>query len=148
MKTKVNHLLIISLFVVAISCIFSRGDIKNENDVIKNMQDTWVGNDHEGGFYTHYKLHISGNNFSGWITTSNTIDEPTWSSQPNETGSFTLSPVQGYTNASGKFRNINFYKEGGGFGNNSLTARSLTNMIIYDEGQGLYVVGWSAMNKK
>ncbi len=137
---------------VAISLIFlflaigSGVDIKDEAAVIKDMQGTWVGHDHEAGVYTHYKLQISGNKFKGWIQTAYTDDEPAWSNQSSETGTFTLSPVQGYTNSSGNYRNINFYKEGGGFGDNSLAARTFTNMIIYDG--GLYVVGWGNMSKK
>ena len=135
------------LLGIANGC-FTPIDIGNEETVIKDMQGTWVGNDHEGGIYTHYKLEISGNNFRGWLTGGYTDDEPSWAEQPNETGTFSLSPVQGYTNASGKYRNINFTKAGGGFGDNSLTARAFTNMIIYDDGGGLYVVGWGNMNKK
>lgn len=145
--------ILVSLFLGGIILGITNGcfttiDIGNEESVIKDMQGSWVGNDHEGGIYTHYKLEISGNNFSGWLTTANTIDEPSWSGQPNETGTLSLSPVQGYTNASGKYRNINFIKAGGGFGDNSLIARAFTHMIIYDDGGGLYVVGWGNMSKK
>lgn len=140
---------IIAIFVIiAIIGSFLKVDINDEEAVIKDMQGTWVGYDHEGGIYTHYKLQISGTNFKGWFQTAYTSSEPNWSSQPDETGTFTLSPVQGYTNSAGNYRNINFYKEGGGYGDNSLTARAFTNMIIYDDGSGLYVVGWAAMNKK
>lgn len=135
------------VFGLLYQAIFSVS-IDDEKAVVKDMQGTWVGYDHESGVYTHYKLQISGNNFKGWFQTAYTDDEPSWSSQPDETGTYTLSPVQGYTNASGKYRNINFNKEGGGYGDNSLTARAFTNMIIYDDGSGLYVVGWGAMNKK
>ncbi len=134
--------------ILAIIGSFLKVDIKDEKAVIKDMQGTWVGYDHESGIYTHYKLQISGTNFRGWLQTGYTDDEPSWNSQPDETGTFSLSPVQGYTNASGKYRNINFTKEGGGYGDNSLTARAFTNMIIYDDGGGLYVVGWASMNKK
>lgn len=145
--------ILISLFLGGMLLLIANGcftpiDIGNEESVIKDMQGTWIGNDHEGGIFTHYKLEISGNNFRGWLTAGYTEDEPNWVEQPNETGTFTLSPVQGYTNASGKYRNINFTKAGGGFGDNSLTARAFTNMIIYDDGGGLFVVGWGNMNKK
>lgn len=147
---KTRFIKIISSTIVTIVFLFmafgSGVDINDENAVIEDMQGTWVGNDHEGGVYTHYKLIISGTNFKGWIKSTYTSDEPKWSSQPDETGTFTLSPVQGYTNASGNYRNINFYKNGGGYGNNSLTARSFTRMIIYDG--GLYVAGWGRMSKK
>jgi hypothetical protein len=141
-----------SILSFAITTIFlflafgSGADIKDEEAVTKDMQGTWVGYDHEAGIYTHYKLQISGNNFKGWLKSGYTDDEPAWSNQPNETGTFTLSPVQGYTNASGNYRNINFSKEGGGYGDNSLAARTFTNMIIYDG--GLYVAGWGTMSKK
>ena len=139
----------LSIATTVVFLLFALGsgvDIKDEKAVIKDMQSTWVGYDHEAGVYTHYKLQITGNNFKGWIQTAYTDDEPTWSNQPNEAGTFTLSPVQGYTNTSGNFRNINFYKTGGGNGDNSLAARAFTNMIIYDG--GLYVAGWGIMSKK
>ena len=150
MKNKTFRImasLIITIFFLLIA--FGSGvDIKDEVAVTKDMQGTWVGYDHEAGVYTHYKIQISGNNFKGWLQTAYTNDEPTWSNQPDETGTYTLSPVQGYTNSSGNYRNINFNKEGGGYGDNSLTARAFTNMIIYDDGGGLYVVGWASMTKK
>lgn len=141
-----------SVLVVIAFAILAIGsetvDINDEDAVLEDMQGTWVGYDHEGGIYTHYKLEISGNNFKGWLQTAYTNSEPSWSSKPDETGTFTLSPVQGYTNSSSNYRNINFYKNGGGYGNNSLTARAFTKMIIYDDGGGLYVVGWASMSKK
>lgn len=147
---KATGILTISLIFVTIlicnSCM--NIDIKDEKAVIDRMQGVWVGYDHNNGIYTHYKLQVSGSNFKGWFTVENTDDEPTWSEQPSETGTFTLSPVQGYTNLSGKYRNINFYKEGGGFGDNSLIARTFTEMIIFDESDGLYVVRWAAMTAK
>ena len=134
--------------IIAIIGSFLKVDIKDENAVIKDMQGTWVGYDHANGIYTYYMLQISGTNFKGWLQGTYTNDEPNWVSQPDESGTFSLSTVQGYTNSSGKYRNINFYKENGGYGNNSLTARAFTNMIIFDDGGGLYVVGWASMNKK
>lgn len=146
---KIGCVTIIAIVIImAIIGSFLKVDINDEEAVIKDMQGTWVGYDHEGGIYTHYRLQITGTNFKGWLQTAYTSSEPAWSSQPDETGTFTLSPVQGYTNSSGNYRNINFYKVGGGYGNNSLTARAFTNMIIYDDGSGLYVVRWSSMNKK
>lgn len=146
-KIGCTSIILIVIVLYFIGSIF-KVDINDEQAVIKDMQGTWVGYDHEGGIYTHYKLQISGNDFKGWLQTEYTNSEPNWSSQPDETGTFTLSPVQGYTNTSGNYRNINFYKNGGGYGNNSLTARAFTNMIIYDDGGGLYVVGWASMSKK
>ncbi len=141
-----------SVLVVIVFAILAIGsetvDIKDEAAVLEDMQGTWVGYDHAVGIYTHYKINISDKTFKGWMQTSNTSSEPSWSSKPDETGTFKLSPVQGYTNTSGNYRNINFSKSGGGYGNNSLTARALTNMIIYDEVSGLYVVGWASMSKK
>ena len=155
MKTNISKriasVFVISFFLVLAAGSLSTADINDEQAVTKAMQGTWVGNDHEGaslGVYTHYKLIVSGNNFMGWLMNAYTIDEPSWPSQPDETGTFSLSPVQGYTNSAGKFRNINFYKEGGGYGDNSLTARAFTNMIIYDESGGMYIVGWAPMTKK
>lgn len=146
---KIGCFTLIAIFAILVVIgSFLKTDIEDEQAVIKDMQGTWVGYDHEGGVYTHYKLQISGTNFKGWLQTAYTNDEPSWNSQYEETGTFTLSPVQGYTNTSNKYRNINFYKEGGGYGNNSLIARAFTNMIIYDEGGGLYVVGWASMDKK
>lgn len=144
---KIGSSVVVAIFFILIA--FGSGvDINDENAVIEDMQGTWGGNDHEGGVYTHYKLIISGTNFKGWMKSTYTDAEPDWSSQPDETGTFTLSPVQGYTNATGNYRNINFSMIGGGYGNNSLTARAFTNMIIYDESSGLYVAGWGRMSKK
>ncbi|HUW06050.1 MAG TPA: hypothetical protein VMW01_07300 [Williamwhitmania sp.] len=140
--------IVIIVVMLAIFGSFFKVDIKDEQAVIKDMQGTWVGYDHEDGVYTHYKLQIVGTNFKGWMQTAYTDDEPSWSSQPDESGTFSLSPVQGYTNATGKYRNINFDKAGGSYGDNSLVARAFTNMIIYDDGNGLYVAGWGSMKKK
>jgi hypothetical protein len=137
-------LLLLIIFPIGNARSFSKIDISDEQAVLKDMQGTWVGYDHEAGVYTHYKLYISGENFRGWISSGYTDDEPSWSSIPDVTGTFSLSPVQGYSNASGKYRNINFDDNDG----NLLEARSLQNMIIYDDGQGLYVVGWASMSKK
>lgn len=146
---KIGCVAIIAIIVIiAIIGSFFKVDINDNEAVIKDMQGIWVGYDHEGGVYTHYKLQISGTNFKGWFQTAYTSSEPNWTSQPDETGTFTLSPVQGYTNSAGNYRNINFYKEDGEYGNNSLTARAFTKMIIYDDGSGLYIVGWAPMNKK
>ena len=149
MKKGFGCLTIIGVIVIigAIGSLF-KVDIDDEKAVLNKMQGTWVGYDRDGGIYSHYKLEISGSNFRGWMEPSYTNDEPNWKSRPDETGTFNLSPVQGYTNSSGKYRNINFYKQGGGFGNNSLTARAFTNSIIFDDGSGLYVVGWGRMKKK
>jgi hypothetical protein len=144
-----GSLAVISFFLlISIASSVETVDINDENAVQQDLQGTWVGYDHEGGIYTHYKLEISGTSFKGWMKAEYTSTEPEWGSQPDETGSFTLSPVQGYTNSAGNYRNINFTKSGGGYGNNSLTARAFTNMIIYDESSGLYVVSWAPMKKK
>lgn len=146
LKSKIVRFVLFIGFIAIIVqvCSFFAVDISDEKAVLKDMQGTWVGYDHESGNYTHYKLYISGGNFRGWIKSSYTEDEPSWSSKPDVTGTFSLSPVQGYSNASGKYRNINFDDDDG----NLLLARTLQNMIIYDDGQGLYVVGWASMNKK
>jgi hypothetical protein len=122
-------------------------NINDEQEVIEDMQGDWVGYDHENGFYSHYRLIINNSSFKGWYEATYTIDEPNWPSSPDETGTFSLSPVQGYTNSTGKYRNINFYKLNGNYENNSLTARAFTKRIIYDE-SGLYIVGWGNMKNK
>lgn len=149
MKSRYGCLTLIFLAVIIGLAIGIGGaDINSSKDVIERMQGSWTGYDHEGGIYTHYKLVISGNSFKGWMQTAYTDDTPNFASSPDVTGTYALSPVQGYTNSSGKYRNINFTMEGGGFGNNSLSARSFTNMIIYDNSGGLYVVGWAAMSRE
>lgn len=140
--------LIILAVIIVVAVGIGGADITSENAVIEQMQGSWVGNDHEGGIYTHYKLVISGRSFKGWMQPAYTDDTPNFASSPDVAGTFTLSPVQGYTNSSGKYRNINFTMEGGGFGNNSLSARSFTNMIVYDNSRGLYVVGWGGMSSQ
>jgi hypothetical protein len=144
-EQSITSFLVFFTILLLNSCVT---DIRDDKAVIKSMQGSWVGYDHDNGIYTHYKLQISGNKFKGWLRTATTDDEPTWSDLPNETGTFTLSPVQGYTNLSGKYRNINFYKEGGGFADNSLIAQTFTEMIIFDDGDGLYVSRWAAMTEK
>lgn len=147
---KIIASLIITCFFLFLA-IGSGVDVNDEKAVIKDMQGTWIGNSHDGidaYQFNHYKIEISGNNFKGWLKPAYTNDEPSWSSEPDETGTFSLSPVQGYTNSTSKYRNINFNKVGGGYGDNSLMARTFTNMIIYDDGGGLYVVGWGEMSKK
>lgn len=148
MKSRYGCLTLIVLAVIIGLAIGIGGtDINSTKDVIEDMQGSWTGYDHEGGIYTHYKLVINGNSFKGWMQSAYTDDTPNFASSPDVTGTYTLSPVQGYTNSSGKYRNINFTMEGGGFGNNSLSARSFTNMIIYDN-SGLYVVGWAPMRRE
>jgi|APTNR8051073442_1049403.scaffolds.fasta_scaffold02409_10 hypothetical protein len=149
MKSRYGCLtLIVLAVIIGLAIGIGGADINNSKDVIERMQGSWTGYDHEGGIYTHYKLVINGNSFKGWMQTAYTNDTPNFASSPDVTGTYTLSPVQGYTNSSGKYRNINFTMEGGGFGNNSLSARSFTNMIIYDNSVGLYVVGWAAMSRE
>ena len=145
-KSGIVFLVVFVIYFGISSC--SSVDINDDKSVIGRMQGTWVGFDHENGRYTHYKLKISGNNFNGWLTTTYTEKEPEWSDKPDEIGTFELSPVQGYTNMSGNYRNINFSKEGVGYSDNSLAARTFTEMIIYDDFSGLYVVSWAAMTKK
>jgi len=149
MKSRYGCLTLIVLAVIIGLAIGMGGsDINSTKDVIERMQGSWTGYDHEGGIYTHYKLAINGNSFKGWMQSTYTDDTPNFASSPDVIGTYTLSPVQGYTNSSGKYRNINFTMEGGGFGNNSLSARSFTNMIVYDDSNGLYVVGWGGMSRE
>ncbi len=128
--------------LILISLASCTTDIHKEDEVLKRIQGTWVGYDHNDGIYTHYKLIISGDQFNGWFVAAYTNDEPTWSSEPNEIGTITLSPVQGYTNATSKYRNINFRKANGEI---SLITEALTHMIIYDGSNGLYVSQWAPM---
>lgn len=149
MKSRYGCLtLIILAVIIGVAIGIGSTDINSAKDVIERIQGSWVGHDHEGGVYTHYKLVINGTSFKGWMQPTYTDDTPNFASSPDATGTFALSPVQGYTNSSGKYRNINFTMDGGGFGNNSLSARSFTNMIIYDDSNGLYVVGWAGMDRE
>lgn len=102
---SIASVIVLVLFIIA-AVGSSSTFINDEDAVLKDMQGAWVGYDHEGGIYTHYKLVISNKTFEGWMQTANTSSEPSWSSNPDETGTFKLSPVQGYTNTSGNYRNI------------------------------------------
>ncbi|GAB2955020.1 hypothetical protein GCM10027048_20790 [Hymenobacter coalescens] len=116
----------------------------------EKIQGTWVGYDRaDGGSYTFYRLAVNNNRYAAWRVTTRTENEPpSWSDQPDETGTLTLGPVSTYTNTSSQYRNILFTRDGGDATNTSLFSRVLSNTILINESGHLEVAGWSAMDRK
>jgi len=140
MKTRsLTGIGLFSAIVVLVSC--SGNDINNDQAVLKDMQGTWVGYDQTGDLYTHIKVYISENTFNGWIQMSDSGEEPFWSVLPNEKGTYSLSSVQENTDGPGKYRKLSFAILGRCCGDNSLTAKTLTKMIAYEDSRGLSIVG-------
>jgi hypothetical protein len=145
MKTSRHSLTgLVILISVLTSC--SGTDIGSDQDVLGDIQGTWVGYEYTGNMYMYIKVHITDNTFDGWLQTSDTENEPEWTALPNEKGTFSLSSVQVYPDAAGKFRKLNFVILHRCCGDNSLTARSLSRIITYEEGKGLCVAGKSAIS--
>lgn len=142
----VLRIAVITLVTVFTSC--SGIDINDEQAVAKDLQGTWIGYEHKGNIFRHFKLVISDNTFSGWLQTSESDNEPAWTALPNESGTISLSSVQNIPNESGKYRKISFFMRGRCCGDNSLTARILSEMITYHEGRGLCVTDQTQMIRK
>ena len=122
-------------------------DITDEQAVINSIQGEWIGYESIAGEYRHIKLKFSDDGYEGWLQTTGSTDNPEWAEMPNETGLFSMSAVQQYSNGAGKFRTIRFTILGSCCGDNSLTAWTLSQLIIYDEAKGLYIGGRQAMTK-
>jgi hypothetical protein len=147
MKTGYLQVLgLIVLFAVHISC--SRVDINDEQAVIKDIQGTWTGCEYIGGVYRHIRLNISDNAFDAWIQSSDSDQEPSWNPIPNEKGIISISSVLENPDSEGKYRRITFSILGSCCGDNSSTAWTLSKMITYHDGKGLYVAGRESMARK
>jgi hypothetical protein len=139
-KMKTNFLKDIGLFtliLVITSC--SRVDINDEQAVMKDIQGTWIGHEYIGGFIRHIKVNIKENTFEGWVQTSDSDIEPSWTILPTESGTFSLSSVLENSNETGKFRKFSFVINGRCCGDNSLTAKTLSQLIAYTDGKGLLI---------
>ena len=138
MKTNfIKRIGFFTLIVVIASC--SRVDINDEQAVMKNIQGTWIGCENIGGIFRHIKVNIKQNTFDGWLQTSDSDIEPSWTVLPTESGTFSLSSVLENKNKAGKFRKLSFVINGRCCGDNSLTAKTLSQLIAYVDGKGLYI---------
>lgn len=145
MKTNLINLTGLIL-LCAVFTSFSGVDINDEQAVFNDIQGTWTGCEYSGTFYRHIKISISDNSYDGWLQVSDTRDEPEWTVLPGEKGTISLSSVLESADA-GKYRRFKFQIQGC-CGDNSYTAKTLSDLINYMEGAGLYVAGKTAMTKK
>jgi hypothetical protein len=137
---------LIAVFAVLNSC--TGVDINDEQAVLKNIQGTWIGFERIDGIYRHIKLIISENSFDGWIQSSDSGHEPSWTAIPNEKGTISLSSVLENPEGNGKYRKITFSILGSCCGDNSSTAWTLSKMITYNDGRGLVLAGRASMTRK
>ncbi len=138
MKTNVlKGIVFFALLVVITSC--SRVDINDEQAVMKDIQGTWIGYENIGGLFRHIKVNIKENTFEGWLQTSDSDIEPSWTVLPTESGTFSLSSVLENPNEAGKFRKFSFVINGRCCGDNSLTAKTLSELIAYMDSKGLLI---------
>ena len=144
---SISGIVVRILAVIAlVSC--TREDINDYQDVMDDIQGSWIGHDYNGGIHRHIKLIISDNTFKGWLQTSDNEYEPIWTVLPGEEGTFSLSSVLDDPDNTGKYRKVNFYMQGRCCGDNSLTARMLSSLVAYYDGTGLSVTGQKPMARK
>jgi hypothetical protein len=137
---------LIASMAFLISC--SGVDIRNDAAVLKDIQGIWTGYEFIGGMYRHIKLKITENDFDGWIQTSDSVNEPTWTDLPGEIGTISISSVTEDPDIAGKFRRITFKIRGTCCGDNSSTAWTLSKLITYNDGKGLLLAGRTSMARK
>jgi len=133
---------------VAVLTACSGIDIDDEIAVMNDIQGTWIGYELTGSTYRHIKVNITDNSFDGWLQISDSITEPAWTVLPTESGTFSLSSVLENASDAGKYRKFNFVILHRCCGDNSLTARTLSEMVTYDDGKGLYVAGRASMIRR
>jgi hypothetical protein len=144
MKTKsLKSIGLFILILVAISC--SRVNINDEEAVMKEIQGTWTGCENIDGFFRHIKVNIRENNFEGWLQTSDSDVNPSWTVLPTESGTFSISSVLENQTATGKIRKFSFVIRGRCCGDNSTTAKTLSELITYMDGKGLFIAQQDAM---
>jgi hypothetical protein len=139
------------LLVIAFSFYFSCSnavDINNESAVMKDIQGAWVGYQNIGKVYRHFKLRVSNNLFEGWIQTSDSQDEPTWAAIPDEKGTLTLSSLLTNEEKKLNYRKFSLRCDGRCCGDKSLSVKTLSDLITYQEGKGLLLDGKVKMMKK
>ena len=120
-------------------------DIGDEQAVMDDLQGTWIGLEQTKNFYRHIKLNISGNTYHGWIQYSDSAEEPDWTPLPAESGTFSLSSVMANTDIAPKFRRLSFSIPKACCGDNSVTAKTLSQTITYQEDKGLFVGDHASM---
>ena len=141
--TNLKDAAIITIIAILSAC--SGVDIDDDLAVMKDIQGTWVGDDLAGNFYRHIKVNITDNRFDGWLQISDSITEPAWTILPTETGTFSISSVLQKVSGTGRYRSFNFAILGRCCGDNSLTAKTLSEMITYENRKGLLVAGRVSM---
>jgi hypothetical protein len=142
---KRNNIPYISFTFIPFFTSCSGIDINDEQAVMKDIQGTWIGAEHNGNIYRHIKLIISDNTFAGWYQFSESVDEPVWTVVPTENGTISLSSVQENPDETGKYRSINFFILHRCCGDNSLTANILSKIITYQDRKGLSLAAQTPM---
>lgn len=135
------------LTVMAILTSCSTVDIDDEMAVMKDIQGTWVGQATAGNLYRHIKVTFNDNRFYGWLQTTDFVTEPVWTILPTESGTFSISSVQEETSGFEKCRSLNFAISGRCCGDNSLTAKTFSEMITYENRKGLLLAGSVSMKR-
>ena len=134
-------------FSVFNSCSSST-DINNENAVMKDIEGAWTGYQIMGKVYRHFKLTVTNDSFEGWIQISDSEKEPIWAKIPDEKGFLTLSSLLTDKEKNLKYRKFALTCAGRCCGDKSLSVKTLTDLITYQEGKGLLLDGKVKMNKK
>jgi hypothetical protein len=135
----IHGILLIMAMLMLTSC--SGVDINDEAAVIKDIQGTWTGYEIVGDTYRHIKVNFRDNTFEGWLQTSDSPAEPLWNVLPNENGNYSLGTVLEHPEDGGKYRSFNFVILKRCCGDNSITAKTLSKLITYQEIEGLRVNG-------
>jgi len=133
------------LFLVVLFASCSTVDINNEKAIANDIQGTWTGYGKSGNLYTHIKLSILNDTFSGWVQTTESETTPAWAVLPNETGTYTLNSVQDDSGNSPKLRKLTFTVAGRCCGDKSLTVEALQKLVCYIDGKGLSLEGSNKM---
>lgn len=133
---------------ILLSCTSNHVDIGNEEAVLGHLQGTWTGFEKTGELYAHYKLFIEDHNFSGWIQTAETAEEPEWSVLPSENGKFTMGALIEAAGNQPAYRDISFIVPGRCCGDKSIAIRTLNRLITYDENRGLSISHSQPLAKK
>ena len=130
----------IGLTLIMTLCNFGCGiDIHDEQNVIHDIQGSWIGYEKISGTFRHIKLIFTENTFDSWLQISDSENEPSWTILPSESGTFSLSSVLENSTSTRKYRTIRFSNFGSCCGDNSATSWTLSKLITYDEGGGLTI---------
>jgi hypothetical protein len=132
-----------ALILVITSC--SGVDINDEQEVMNDIQGTWIGSEYIDGLFRHIKVNIKDNTFDGWLQTSHADIEPSWTVLPTESGIFSLSSVLDNPKDDRKFRKFSFVINGRCCGDNSPTAKTLSELIAYMDRKGLFIAQQAAV---